>query len=118
MAYKEFYAGLLAFSLVRAVLWAAGERLEEGLQRLSFAQARLVLLRWLEDWARHLPSAASRGPRGVQRLLEEIERFTLPKRRKPRPSALRRVRHRRLKFPPLQGSRAAAQARELPPKSL
>jgi hypothetical protein len=45
-------------------------------------------------------------------LLEEIALQTLPKRRKERPSEVRRVRHRRLKYPPRRGSRAAARARD------
>ena len=108
MARKEFYSGLLAFSLVRAVMWGAGEHLEGGNQVLSFSQARRVLLERFKAWGRGViaPNEWSR------QLLEEVARQTLPKRRKGRPSEVRRVRHRRLKFPPLRGSRAAARARD------
>jgi hypothetical protein len=108
MARKEFYAGLLAYSLVRAVMWGAGEHLEGGSQVLSFSQARRVLLERFKAWGRGViaPNEWSR------QLLEEVALQTLPKRRKERPSEIRRVRHRRLKFPPLRGSRAAARARD------
>ena len=107
MARKEFYAALLAYSLVRAVLWQAGERLETGQSKLSFAQARRVLVEALGQWGR-----SQIGLRGwSQKLVEEVAQHTLPKRRKPRPSEIRCVRHRRLRFPPLKGSRADARAR-------
>jgi hypothetical protein len=108
MARKEFYAGLLAYSLVRAVMWGAGQRLEGGSKALSFSQARRVLLERFKAWGRGViaPNEWSR------QLLEEVAQQTLPKRRKERPSEVRRVRHRRLKYPPLRGSRAAARARD------
>ncbi len=108
MARKEFYAALLAYSLVRAVMWGAGQRLEGGIKTLSFSQARRVLLERFETWGR--------GAIGLddwsRQLLEEVALQTLPKRRKERPSEVRRVRHRRLKYPPLRGSRAAARVRD------
>lgn len=114
MARKEFYTGLLAYSLVRAVMWGAGERLEGGVKALSFSQARRVLLERFKAWGR--------GVMGLEdwsrELLAEVAQQTLPKRRKERPSEVRRARHRRLKYPPLKGSRAAARARELTTKSL
>ncbi len=114
MARKEFYAGLLAYSLVRALMWGAGERLEGGLKTISFSQARRVLLERLQDWGRRL----RRGESWLPSLLTEVAGHTLPKRRRARPTELRRVRHRRLKFPPLRGNRAAARARDLTTKSL
>jgi hypothetical protein len=114
MARKEFYTGLLAYSLVRAVMWGAGERLEGGVKAISFSQARRVLLERFKAWGR--------GAMGLddwsRELLEEVAQQTLPKRRKERPSEVRRVRHRRQKFPPLKGSRAAARARDRTTKSL
>jgi hypothetical protein len=111
MARKEFYAGLLAYSLVRAVMWGAGERLEQRIKTLSFSQARRVLLGRLKDWGRGLGTGAGTAEKWVRELLEEVAQHTLPKRGKPRASELRRVRHRRQKFPPLRGSRAAARTR-------
>ena len=115
MARKEFYAGLLAYSLVRAVMWSAGERLEAGLKTLSFSQARRILQTHLQDWGRRLSADTSQW---AQQLVREIALHTLPKRRKPRPSEVRRVRHRRQKFPPLKGSRALARSLDPTTKSL
>jgi hypothetical protein len=115
MARKEFYAGLLAYSLVRAVMWSAGERLEAGLKTLSFSQARRILQTRLQDWGRCLSADSLQW---AQELAQEIALHTLPKRRKPRQSEVRRVRHRRQKFPPLKGSRALARSLDPTTKSL
>jgi hypothetical protein len=111
MARKEFYAGVLAYSLVRVVMWGAGQRLEAGVQCLSFSQARRMLLDWLQDWGRAVGVGAGSAARWVASLLDEVTLHTLPRRRRRRASELRRVRHRRLKFPPLIGSRKAARKR-------
>ena len=114
MARKEFYAGLLAYSLVRAVMWGAGQRLEEGIKALSFSQARRVLLERCKAWGRGVIGRDNWS----RKLLEEVAQHTLPKRSKERPSEVRRVRHRRQKYPPLKGSRAAARMRDQATKSL
>jgi hypothetical protein len=114
MARKEFYAGLVTYSLVRAVMWAAGERLETGTQTISFSQARRVLLERFKAWGR----MATRLYNWSCKLLNEVAQQTLPRRRKKRPSEIRRVRHRRLKYLPLKGSRAAARVLDLTTKSL
>jgi len=114
MARKELYAGLLAYSLVRAVMFQAGERLETGVATLSFSQARRVVLERLKQWAgQAIPRAGWSGA-----LVEEVAQHTLPKRKKPRPNEIRLVRRRRLRFPPFTGSRAAARARLLNMNSL
>ena len=118
MARKEFYSGLLAYSLVRVVMWKAGERLEGGIKAISFSQARRVLLDHLQKWGRGLERAAKTLQSWSRSLLAEVAKQILPKRRKQRPSEVRRVRHRRQKFPAFKGSRAAARARFLHPKSL
>jgi hypothetical protein len=117
MAQKEFYAGLLAYSLVRSVMWAAGERLEVRVEILSFNQARSILRSRLEIWMRGGQARVQSAEKWVESLLDEIALHTLPKRRNSRPTELRRVRHKRQKFPPLKGSRTAARARELTLKS-
>ena len=114
MARKEYYAGLLAYSLVRAVMWGAGQRLEEGIKVLSFSQARRVLLERFKDWGRGVIGRDNWS----RKLLEEVAQHTLPKRSKERPSEVRRVRHRRMKYPPLIGSRAAARMRDQATESL
>lgn len=113
MARKEFYAGLLAYSLVRAVMWGAGQRLESGIKALSFSQARRVLLERFKTWGQGVVALDNWS----RQLLEEVALQTLPKRSKERPSEIRRVRHRRLKYPPLKGSRAAARRRDQTSKS-
>ena len=113
MARKEFYAGLLAYSLVRAVMWGAGQRLEEGIKTIAFSQARRVLLERFKLWGRGVSGLDDWS----RQLLEEVALQTLPKRRKERPGEVRRVRHRRLKYPPLRGSRAAARVRDQATKS-
>ena len=79
-----------------------------GLHSNGYGLARRVLLERFKAWGRGViaPNDWSR------QLLEEVAQQTLPKRRKERPSEVRRVRHRRLKYPPLRGSRAAARARD------
>ncbi len=118
MARKEFYAGLLAYSLVRAVMWAAGERLEQGIKAISFSQARRVVVSRLAEWGRRYRSGAGTAQRWVRLLLAEVTQQTLPKRRRKRPTEMRRVRHRQQKFPYFRGSRAAARARDLATKSM
>ena len=114
MARKEFYAGLLAYSLVRAIMWGAGQRLEGGIKALSFSQARRVLLERFQAWGRGVIGLDNWS----RQLLEEVAQHTLPKRSKKRPSEVRRVRHRRLKYLPLIGSRAAARRRDQVTESL
>jgi hypothetical protein len=109
MAEKEFYAGLLAYSFVRTVMWAAGENLEQTVKTLSFAGARIALRICLAKWA--VDSLPEGDERSIEMLLKDTARQRLPKRKRPRPSELRRVRHRRQKFPPLKGDRAAARIR-------
>jgi len=118
MAQKEFYAGLLAYSLVRAVMWEAGERLQPGIKILSFNQARYVMLARLMNWMRGLRVLAASADQWARELIEEVALQTLAKRRKPQPSQMRRVRHRTQKFPPFRGSRDAAQAHHLATKTL
>jgi hypothetical protein len=118
MARKEFYAGLLAYSLVRAVMWEAGERLEQAAAVISFSEARRLVISRLKDWGRALCTGGLGLAIWLRALCQEVALHPLPKRRKPRPNEPRLVRHRRHKFPPLRGSRAAARARYATTKSL
>jgi hypothetical protein len=108
MARKEFYAGLLAYSLVRAVMYGAGNRLESGVELLSFNQARRVLVDWLKDWGRGQGQGNGSLTTWTRTLIAEVQYHRLPRRKKPRPSEPRRVRQRASKFPALRGSRAVA----------
>ena len=118
MARKEFYAAMLAYSLVRAVMWGAGENLETGAQTLSFSNARRALLDWLEDWGKSATRSHRQQPKWIKSLLEEVKLLKLPKRKRPRPNQPRMVRSHATHFPILKGSRAAAQKSHLTnPKS-
>lgn len=118
MARKEFYAGLLAFSLVRAVMWQAGERLEHPHAVISFSEARRIVISSLKDWGRALCRAGHSPASWLQALCDEVALHTLPRRRQRRLNEPRRVRYRRRQFPPLRGTRAAARARHATTKSL
>ena len=111
MAVKEFYAAILGYNFVRAVMWAAGEHLESGVQTLSFANARRAVLDWILDWTSGVGHATGTDQRWAQSLLEEIRQQKLPKRKKPRPSEVRMVRRCASKWPVLKGSRKAARKR-------
>lgn len=111
MARKELYAALLAYNLVRAVMWAAGERLESGVQTLSFNNARRVVLDWLLDWASGVGQGTGSNQQWARSLLEETSQQKLPMRKKQRPSQVRMVRSRATPWPILRGSRARAQKR-------
>jgi len=106
MARKEFYAGLLAYNLIRAVMYAAGERLGQGPGRLSFSQARRALFcSWLSLQSHR------QQLHWVEALVEEVGGGLLPKRKKKRESEPRKKRHRYSAFPQLIGTRAEARAK-------
>lgn len=111
MARKEFHAALLAYNLVRAVMWAAGENLEEGAQTLSFNHARRAVLEWLKAWGRSANRSSGNQPKWIKTLLKEVECLRLPKRKRPRPSQPRVIRCRAKHWPILKGSRRQAQIR-------
>lgn len=111
MARKEFYAALLGYNLVRAVMWKAGENLENGDQTLSFQNARREVLEWLKDWGKSVHDSAADQPKWIQTLVEEVMLQKLPKRKRRRPSQPRMVRSRATHWPILRGSRSEAQKR-------
>jgi hypothetical protein len=118
MARKEFYAAVLAYSLVRAVMWGAGENLENGAQTLSFSNARRAVLDWLEDWGKSAKPPSAEQTQWINTLLETVQGKRLPKRKHPRPSQPRMIRSRATHWPILRGSRSDAQKRHLTdPKS-
>jgi hypothetical protein len=104
MVQKEWLAGLMAYNLIRAVMVVAA--LEAGIEplELSFSGARRQLERFLKRWAAGEPDL----PQAWAKLLEGVARRRLPKRSKPRPSEPRAVRHVRMSYKPLWGSRAKA----------
>ncbi|MBM3888917.1 MAG: IS4 family transposase [Verrucomicrobia bacterium] len=107
MARKEFYAGLMAYNLVRGLMGVAAHTTGVPVQRLSFATARTLLCGALSLlWLSWVP--ATRRWEDLQRVCAEVGRARLPRRRKRRPSEPRAQYHVPQVFPPLQGTRAQA----------
>jgi hypothetical protein len=117
MARKEFYAGLIAYNLVRLVMATAeqpqGDHPASG---LSFSQVRRLVVHWLADWGRDWRSRRGSLGQKFQCLLDQVAEQRLPTRRKPRPNEPRRARRRPATFPLLRGSRQAARKRMLSPE--
>jgi len=104
MVRKEWLAGLMAYNLIRAVMLVAASQTGVQPLELSFSGARRKVEKFLEKWA-----TQRRGRHGAWcKLLAGVARCTLPKRKKPRPSEPRAVRHLRLPYKALYGSRAKA----------
>lgn len=103
MAQKEWLAGLIGYNIIRWVMGAAGAVAEVPVAVLSFSRAREFLLAWILETSITGPSKKS-----WKRLLENIAKSTLPKRRKPRPPEPRAVRPFSRDTPKLFGSREVA----------
>jgi hypothetical protein len=117
MARKEFYAGLIAYNLVRVVMATAEPpKANQPASRLSFSQVRRVLVHWLADWAKDWRSRRGSLAQKFEQLIEQAAEQALPNRRKPRPSEPRRARRRPATFPTLKGSREAARIKMTLPK--
>ncbi len=106
MARKEWFAGLIAYNLIRWTMASAAALGQVALSLLSFSRARELLLGWLARSPLHRRSA-----RSWKRLLSRIAKARLPKRRKPRPSEPRAVRPFRKDHATLNGTRAVARAK-------
>jgi hypothetical protein len=104
MARKQWLACLLAYNLVRAAMFCAALQQDIPPLTLSFSACR----RRLQSWLRHCGHAKVQMLVDWDKLLREIARCRLPKRKQPRPSEPRAKRHVRESFPPLVGSRARA----------
>ncbi len=118
LARQEFYAGLMAYNLVRGLMRVAARAPGVVGERLSFTTARVVLwgalgVLWLNG-----VSARRRGAE-LRRICEEIGRARQPRRRKPRPSEPQAQYHVPNAFPALCGTRAQARRklRQLTAKS-
>lgn len=109
IARKEWFAGLIAYNLIRWTMGSAAALAQVALPLLSFSRARELLLGWLGRSQLHRRSAAS-----WKRLLSRISKAQLPKRRKRPPSEPRAVRAFRKDHATLEGSRAAARKRLAP----
>jgi hypothetical protein len=105
MARKEWLAGLIAYNLIRWTMGAAAALAAVPVSVLSFSRARELLVGWC------LRSGLRLKRRYWKRLLSLIGAARLPKRRKPRPSEPRAIRHLGGSIVRLEGSRAAARRR-------
>jgi hypothetical protein len=103
MAQKEWWAGLLAYNLIRSVMAAAAAQAHIPVRYLSFSRARQLLWTWLVRWVIH-PQQTQRW----ERLLLDMARCRHPRRSKPRPSEPRAIRWYKRDFLKLEGDRAAA----------
>jgi hypothetical protein len=107
LARKEFYAGLMAYNLVRGLMGVAARRHGGAAGALSFATARGILFGALGMlWLGWVP--ARRRWEELERACAEVGRARLPHRKKPRPAEPRAQYHTPQVFPPLRGTRAQA----------
>ncbi len=107
LARKEFYAGLMAYNLVRGLMGVAARAAGCAVGALSFAAARTALVSVLAVlWLGWVP--ALRRAEQLEWLCGEVGRARLPRRKKPRPSEPRAQWHEPQVFPSLQGTRAQA----------
>ena len=108
IARKEWFAGMIAYNLIRWTMAAAAALAQVPVLLLSFCRARDLLLSWLGR-----SPLRRRSSRCWSSLLTRISRAQQPKRRKRRPSEPRAVRAFRKDHARLEGSRAAARKKLL-----
>jgi len=102
MARKLWLTGLIAYNLVRAAMTMAAARANKSVLSLSFSRCLKALNTWL-------PKAKKDNALSSWKyLLGRMARFTLPKRKKRRPSEPRAIRYFKRDFPKLVGDRAKA----------
>lgn len=107
MARKEFYAGLMAYNLVRGLMTAAAGQAGCSPNELSFAKVRLLLASVIvELWM----GSMARSPRDQRLLwlLTEASAARLPRRAKPRENEPRAQYYEPQVFPKMKGSRVEA----------
>jgi hypothetical protein len=115
MVRKEFYAGLLAYNLVRGLMAAAAAQAGCKPIELSFSKVHGLLASVLTE----LFLGRMSGPARLQWLLAEASAARLPRRSKPRPNEPRAQYSKPQSFPTMKDSRdQARQALKIaPPKS-
>ena len=107
LARKEFYAGLMAYNLVRGLMGVGARLAGCAVGQLSFASARTILYGALGIlWLGWVP--ARRRWEELERIGAEVGRARLPRRAKPRPPEPRAQYHVPQVFPPMRGTRAQA----------
>lgn len=102
IARKEWWAGLIAYNLIRWTMASAAASARVPMARLSFSRARDLLLHWLTRY----PAQNATG--AWERLLSRIAKAQQPKRRKRPPSEPRAIRPFHKDVAKLYGSRAEA----------
>lgn len=107
MVRKEFYAGCIAYNLVRGLMATAAQKAGCRPRELSFAKVLGLLTAVLTELFLAERSATSCANR-LQWLLAEAAGARLPKRRKPRPNEPRAQYHEPQVFPTIKGSRQEA----------
>jgi DDE family transposase len=79
---KELWAGIAAYNLVRAVMWAAARQANLDPRQLSFSQVLYLVEAFLPDLLDDL--AAAKVQRSLRRLIRSAADCTLPRRSKHR----------------------------------
>ena len=115
MVRKEFYAGLMAYNLVRGLMAAAAEETGCHPMELSFTKVHGLLAAILTELFLACMSRRARQSR-LQWLLAEASAAKLPKRSKPRQNEPRAQYYEPQVFPKIKGSRQ--EARDALKKSL
>jgi hypothetical protein len=94
MVGREFYVGLLAYHLVRTLMWQSATAKGTDPLQLSFVQALNRIVQWMECWNLLAPVNVTTAPRWLRDIREKIVRCRLTRRRKPRMLEVRMVRCR------------------------
>jgi hypothetical protein len=115
MVCKEFYAGLMAYNLVRGLMVAAAEQAGCPPRQLSFTKVQGLLASVLTELFLAWMSSTA-GKSRLQWLLAEASAARLPRRRKARPNEPRAQYYQPQVFPKIRGSRE--EARDALKKSL
>jgi len=105
-AIKQWYAGLLAYNLIRGVMLGAAAAAAVAPLPLSFAQSRRLVRETLRAWQRTAEPAVRQAL--WEQLLADVAATRPRRRQKPQPNEPRRKRAVPETFPPLRGTRAAA----------
>jgi hypothetical protein len=109
MVRKEFYAGLMAYNLVRGLMAAAAAQSDGSPAKLSFSKVQVLLASVLTELFMKWMSAPARKNRLLW-LLAEAAQANLPRRRKPRQNEPRAQYYKPQVFPKIRGSRQQARA--------
>ena len=118
LARKEFYAGLMAYNLVRGLMGVAARAAGCAVGQLSFATARTILFGALGVlWLNWVPTR--RRWAELERVCAEVGRARLPQRKQARAAEPRAQYHVPQVFPPrcaAPASKPAGNSRKPPPK--